>query len=194
MATPEIAILAPTRLEWWALRRFPRVVRTGVGLRDWDGAAGTVIVAGLAGALADVEPGTILVPERAETEDGHSLQCDETLHAALCAAARERGYPLETGPLLSARAIVRGADRKRWASQGFVAADMETAFLPRVGRVAALRVILDTPTRELSADWLAPRAPLRPHLWLELGGMAFRAPLYMRRVARVLETAAEALH
>lgn len=193
MATPDIAILAPTRFEWWTLRRFPRVVRAGVGLRHWQGGVDTVIVAGLAGALVDLEPGTVLVPERAGTEDGRGLQCDETLRAALSAATRECGYPLETGPLLSARAIVRGADRHRWASEGFVAADMETAFIPAAGRVAALRVILDTPSRELSPDWLGPRAALRPRLWPELAGMALRAPQYMQRVARVLEAASGAL-
>jgi hypothetical protein len=193
MATPDIAILAPTRFERWTLRRFPRVVRTGVGLCQWEGGAETVIMTGLAGALVDLEPGTVVVPDRAETEDGRSLRCDESLQAALRAATRECGYALETGSLLSARAIVRGADRNRWASLGFVAADMETAFLSSAGRVAALRVILDTPNQEMSADWLGPGAALRPRLWPELTGMALRAPRYMRRVARVLEAASGAM-
>jgi hypothetical protein len=193
MATPDIVVLAPTRFERWALRRVPSVVHSGVGLRDWKGAADIAIVAGLAGALVDLEPGTIVVPERAETEDGYRLPCDEQLRVALGAAARECGYPLETGPVLSARAIVRGSGRNHWASRGFVASDMETAFLSGPGRVAAVRVILDTPRRELSADWLAPGGALRPRLWPEMAALALRAPLYMRRVARVLEMTLGAL-
>ncbi len=96
----DLQILAPTLLEYWAVRRVlpqSHVVRTGVALARWDGAAAgsMLIVCGLAGALAaEVQPGTILVPEQAGLPDGRMMRCDAALVQALAEAARALAIPV----------------------------------------------------------------------------------------------------
>jgi 4-hydroxy-3-methylbut-2-enyl diphosphate reductase len=187
-------VLAPTLLEYWAARRVlpgRRVVRSGVRLARWAGApAGSiVVVCGLAGALAsDVPPGTILVPEQVGLPDGRMMHCDPILVDALVAAARESGQQPDTRPLLTAGTLVVGAERRTWAERGFMAADMETGLLAdRHLRVATVRVVLDSPERGISQEWLRPGlALLRPQLWDELFWLCHAAPAYALLAARVL--------
>lgn len=197
----DVQVLAPTLLEYWAARRVlpgRHVVRSGVGLARWAGApAGSmVVVCGLAGALANgVPPGTILVPEQVGLPDGRMMRCDPILMAVLVAAARESGQRPDMRPLLTADTLVVGAERRSWAERGFVAADMETGLLAgRDLRVATLRVVLDSPERGISQQWLRPgRALLRPQLWGELFWLGRAAPAYALLAARVLRTALDRL-
>jgi hypothetical protein len=201
LATDNIQILAPTLLEYWAVRRaFPmaRIIRTGVGLARWDGVArgSILIVCGLAGALApDVPPGTVLVPEQVGLPDGRVMRCDATLVRALAEAARAFHVQTVTGPLLTARALVVGAERDVWAQRGFVGADMETGLLADCNvRVATVRVVLDTPQRDISGAWQRPaHAMLRPPLWGELFWLCRTAPSYALLAARVLRAGLERL-
>lgn len=191
----DVEILAPTLLEYWAVRwMLPHVhtSRAGVRLAHWQGArAGSVVVVcGLAGALAPgLLPGTVLVPRWVGLADGKIMHCDATLVQALEAAARMLHFRLHTGPLLTTQSLTVGDDRHRWYRQGFVAADMETGLLAGKNlRVATIRVVLDGPEYGISPDWLRPtRALLQPRLWRELLWLSHTAPRYALRAGQVLK-------
>ena len=198
-ARSSVEILAPTALEYWAVRSVlpgSRTHRAGVALSRWRGApeASPVVVCGLAGGLAPrLSPGTLVVPEQVILPDGTSVRCDPELVAALAAGARALGFPPETGPLLTASSIVIGDARRDWARRGCVAADMETGLLGRWNvRLATVRVILDSPGHSISDRWLKPaQALLRPALWQELWWLGRFAPFYSIRAARVLRAGLE---
>ncbi|HTK10453.1 MAG TPA: hypothetical protein VL485_24995 [Ktedonobacteraceae bacterium] len=188
-------ILAPTILEYWAVRRMLPHAHTnwsGVRLARWKGGCrgSSVIVCGLAGALvSDLPPGSILIPDRIGLADGKSMHCDPQLVQALVIAAHTLHFCPVVRPLLTAPTPVVGADRHRWSRRGFVAVDMETGLLAGQNlRVATVRVVLDGPAHEISADWLCPtRALLRPQLWHELFWLSRMAPCYALRAAHVLK-------
>jgi hypothetical protein len=169
-----------------------------MGLTRWQGGDehSIVIVCGLAGALATgLRPGTVVVPELVSRTDGTELRCDPVLRDALAEGARALSFDLESGPLLTAPSLVTGDARHEWAQRGFIAADMETGLLAgRNIRVAAVRVILDSPERSISEQWVNPaRALLQPALWGELLWLCRSAPFYALRAARVLKAGLERL-
>jgi hypothetical protein len=172
-----------------------RLVRAGIGLAALDRRLLTtqvVLSVGLCGGLPeDVAGGTVVVPSQVAREDGVLLACDPAWSAALEAASRRLGYPTSTAPLLSADALVTHAGRGLWAARGFAAVDMETAMLAgMVARVAAVRVVLDTPSHEISPAWERPaRAALDPRHWSDGWWLMRTAPRYARRAARVVEVA-----
>lgn len=88
-------------------------------------------------------------------------------------------------PLLTSAEIVNGGARVRWAARGYAGVDMETGLLD-APHVAAVRVVLDTPQRELSADWTTPLiAILKPWNWSQALWMAREAPRAAALAARV---------
>jgi hypothetical protein len=188
-------ILAPTFLEYWAVRRtlpHARACWAGLRLARWKGVpqGSIVVVCGLAGALAPgLPPGTVLIPERVGLADGEFMQCDPALVQALVTAARALHFRPDTRPLLTAQSLIVGRDRRDWCQRGFVAADMETGLLAgRNLRVATVRVVLDSPERGISPHWLRPtRALLQPSLWRELLWLSRMAPRYALRAAQVLK-------
>ncbi len=187
-------ILAPTFLEYWAVRHtLPHACASwaGVRLARWKGTRhGIVVVCGLAGALAPgLTPGTVLIPERVGLADGRIMHCDSTLVQALMEAAHALHFRPETGPLLTAPSLIVGGDRHHWFQRGFVAADMETGLLAgRNLRVATVRVVLDSPEYSISPDWLqSTRALLQPTLWRELFWLSRMAPRYALQAAHVLK-------
>ena len=191
-----VEILAPTFLEYWAVRRtlpHAHASWTGVRLTRWKGVCQgtTVIVCGLAGALVpDLPPGTVLIPERVGLTDGRIMQCDPTLVQVLVTAALSLHFRPDTRPLLTSQSLIVGSNRHDWAKRGFVAADMETGLLiERNLRVATIRVVLDTPGQTISPAWLHPaKALLYPQLWQELFWLCRVAPRYALRAAQVLKT------
>ncbi len=186
--------MAATRLEATAARKEVdgvRVYETGIGLVDFDGhGIATAISCGIAGGLrADVPSGTVLIPTEAGLADGTRRACDPEWVNALITAARALGFEPVTDPLLTSDAIVRGSERARWARSGFAGVDMETALL-RSDAIAAVRVVLDTPKQELSADWIRPAsALLRPWNWPQAIWLARFAPSYARRAAQIVRYA-----
>lgn len=187
-------ILAPTFLEYWAVRCIlphARVSQAGVRLTRWKGAnqGDIVIVCGLAGALAPgLRPGTVLIPERVGLPDGRMMHCDPMLVQSLVIAAHTLHFQPDMGPLLTAPSLIVGDERHGWLQRGFVAADMETGLLARRNlRVATVRVVLDSPEHGISSDWLRPtKALLQPSLWRELFWLSYMAPYYALRAAHVL--------
>jgi hypothetical protein len=189
-----IAVVTATAIEAKAARRELsglRVHQTGVGLATMcDGFGDVVVSCGLAGGLrADVRSGTVLVPREVLRPDGRTLVCDPDLVDALAAAARSLGFEPLLDPVVTSATLVRGSERATWARRGYVGVDMETGLI-EARRVAAVRVVLDTPEKELSADWLRPAtAMLRPRNWPQAVWLAREAPRYASRAAAVVAAA-----
>jgi hypothetical protein len=184
-------LIAATRIEAGALRRelpHARIVETGIALANVDGPLGeTVVSCGVAGGLrADLPTGTLLLPRQVRRPDGRVFDCDAELVEAFARGARRLGIEPVFDPLLTAATIVSGAARREWADRGFAGVDMETGRL-EAARVAAVRVVLDTPQHELSRDWERPlRALLKPWNWPQAVWLAREAPRAARLAARVV--------
>lgn len=186
-------VLAATRLEERAARREldhlgVRVVRSGIGQGGtFDDA---VVSCGLAGGLRrEVPSGTVLIPDQIGRRSGMRLACDPELVACLRDAARALGVNPLSAPLLTTSALVRGAERETFANFGYAAVDMESGAIEAT-RIAAVRVILDTPERELSDVWLHPLSIfLQPRALLELPWLARNAPRYARLGAQIIRKA-----
>ena len=182
-------------IEAWGVRRRARhlrVVRVGIGGKPPSGMTGIVISAGLCGGLLpDQTPGTVVIPRQVVDEHGVSHACDPGVVAALERAAAYLRLPVASGSLISTSAMVTGPERGTWAGRGHVAVDMESAGIAEsAGRFAVLRVILDTPSRELSSAWAEPaRAIRQPANWSEAIWLGINAPRYSLRVGAVLEAA-----
>ncbi|MGH7707113.1 MAG: hypothetical protein ACREM6_04185 [Vulcanimicrobiaceae bacterium] len=196
MHAGSLTVIAATGLEARAARAaLPglHVVRAGVALtRIRDGRCGafeTVVSCGLAGGLRDDLPtGTVLIPTEVTRPTGERLICDPELCAALCAAARELGFEPVVAPLITSAGLVRGAARRSLA-QRYAGVDMETGMI-QARRIAAVRVVLDTPQHELSGAWLRPwTAFAYPQAWRELPWLAREAPRCARIAAQVVAAA-----
>jgi len=176
-----LTFVAATRLEYNALRRAmprARIKLVGIALAHSPSELGEVVVsAGLAGGLReDLHTGTLLIPRAVRRPDGSELQCDPELVELFALRARQMGIEPLFDRLLTSSEIVRGEARAGWAAQGYSGVDMETGRIC-APRVAAVRVVLDTPLREISADWVAPlRAILNPWNWPEALWLAREAP------------------
>ena len=193
-----MTVIAATRLEAWAVRRAvrgERVIEAGVGLSRLRGKelGQAVVTCGLAGAVRPGLPtGSVIVPEKVLRPGGGWLTCDPSLVEALVAAARALGLEPERGPLGTALTFVRGAARESWGERGCVAVDMETGLLT-ASRIAAVRVVLDTPERDLSEVWRRPaRVFAHPAVWREAVWLCREAPRCARRAAAVLAAALRA--
>ncbi len=186
-------VVAATALEARAARRelpgWP-VVEAGVAMANGHPDDERLIFCGLAGGLhAHLPTGTVVIPREVARLDGSILRCDEALTEALIAGARALGHIPVTDALLTAAALVVGAERAHFSGRGFAAADMETG-LAIAPHVAAVRVILDTPHAELSPDWLTPARALRkPRNWPQALWLARHATRCARLAARVVRAA-----
>jgi hypothetical protein len=190
-ASESITIVAALPLEANAVRRLlpnAAVLEGGIALAKLrEPLHGTVVVCGVAGGLrSDLPTGTLLVPRRVRRPDGSEFDCDADLVAAFAASARRLGVEPVLDSLLTAATIVNGAARLEWAARGYAGVDMETGLI-QAARVAAVRVVLDTPQHELSTDWVNPmRAMLKPSNWPQALWLAREAPRAARLAARVV--------
>ena len=112
--------------------------------------ADAIAVAGFCGAVVrGTRPGDIVVASEVRGPAGVVECSSRPLVAALAALGIQR---VRVGPIVSADHVVRGAERAALAGEGALAADMESAWLApaAAGRpLAVLRVVLDTPEREI---------------------------------------------
>lgn len=186
--------IAATGVEAAALRRRlrgGRIVETGIALSKLHSELGAVVVSfGVAGGLRDDLPtGTILVPREVRRPDGNTLQCDPEIVELFAQSCRGLGIEPIFAPLLTAAEIVHGSARPRWAAHGYAGVDMETGRIS-APRIAALRVVLDTPRNEISGDWQSPLlAILKPWNWPQAIWLAREAPRAAARAASVVAAA-----
>lgn len=188
-------ILAATALEANAVRRaapHAQLIECGIACaRCEPSSLGTIVVScGLAGGLRDdLATGTVIVADRVRRLDGSDLICDRALVLQLAVAARKAGYEPLVAPIVTTDAVVARALRREWAERGYAAADMESGRIV-APRVAAVRVVLDTPSREISPAWATPlRAFLNPLLWGQALWLAREGPRCARIAAAVVARA-----
>lgn len=190
----QVVVVAALRLEERAIRRAAprlRVVRVGVGLTLTApiDATGMVLSVGLGGALTDEHPpGTVVVPDRVAAEEGQSWATDRAWSDELRAASRRLGLPTAAGTIVSTAAVVSGRERAALARRGYDAVDMESAAVAaRVPRLAVLRVVLDTPSHEISPRWSRPAlAAIDLRLWPQAYWLARHSKRFAARAAAVL--------
>ena len=170
------------------------MVECGIAMEKHTSFDGLVISCGLAGGLrTGLRTGTVLVPASVRRPDGTELRCDAPSVDALTRAALRFGFEVVHDPLVTSATLVHGAERKRWAAQGYAGVDMETGLL-QAPRVACVRVILDTPEREISPAWVRPaRAVLQPRAWLDLPFLMREGPRCSAIAARIAAHAATQL-
>jgi 4-hydroxy-3-methylbut-2-en-1-yl diphosphate reductase len=158
---PQVTVLTPMGLEAAAVRRgapWADVRRTGMGPRraadyarshDHSDAA-AVVIAGFCGALdPSFEPGDVVLASELRGPDDTVTCADATI---LAGVLRRGGLRVHVAPIASERSLVTGPRRRRLAQGGAAAVDLESAWLaPSAGDrpLHALRVVLDTPGREL---------------------------------------------
>lgn len=170
------------------------MIEAGIALAKQTDVGDVVISCGLAGGLRDDLPtGTVLIPSRVRRPDGTEFECDEVLVQRLQATAHSLGHAAISDPLVTSATFVHGAERSRWAAQGYAGVDMETGQL-HAPRVACVRVVLDTPKREISPAWLRPAtAMLNARAWLDLPFLIREGPRCSRIAACIAAYAAAAL-
>ena len=160
---PPLLVVCALRIERFALRRgtvraaegHVTVLRTGMGPKAAERAVrealhdpalrdAAVLTTGFCAGLAPgMRPGDVVV-----SDDGHESE-------ALAAALKAAGHTVHTGTLAESDHVVRGAERAALAATGAIAVDMESAAMRRAAlaegarRVAAARVVVDTPEYEL---------------------------------------------
>ncbi|MER7751609.1 1-hydroxy-2-methyl-2-butenyl 4-diphosphate reductase [Kitasatospora sp. NPDC097643] len=175
MTSAPLLVLCALGPEVWALRGGdwrgavggpPVLVRTGVGRRraghavrrllgSAPGGYGAVVVAGFGAAVGPgMQPGEVVVADGVRDAEGHLYPVDSG--ADLARALKARGLTTHTGVHHTADHVVRGLERRALHLQGALAVDMEAAAVLAALRevrpalpVGVLRVVVDTPEREL---------------------------------------------
>jgi 4-hydroxy-3-methylbut-2-enyl diphosphate reductase len=186
----DLLVTVPLRLEALAIRagaRELRIHKTGMGpersraavplLRSDPAAA--LVVMGVCGGLDErCQPGDVVIAD--ELLDGEQLgeeRLDCPSAQPLAEALERLGIVVRRGAVVSVARIAHGEKRVELRERGAIVVDMESAWLaPAAGDrpFAVIRVVADTPSRELTR-------PL-----LTLAGAA-RAALSLRRTAAALE-------
>lgn len=159
--------------EVWALRAgdwtdaadgAPVLARTGMGRRRaWQSvstllssdAYGALVVAGFGASVAPgIEPGDVIVADGVRDAEGNLHPID--FARPLVKSLQTHGLTTHLGLHHTADRVVRGAQRRALHAQGALAVDMEAAgvLAARAERrpelpAAVLRVVVDTPEREL---------------------------------------------
>ncbi len=173
----ELTVLAPLRAEAVAARlgaSSARVEPTGMGAQRSrrrgaevaaelpDGAP--VAVVGLCGGVdAGSVPGDVVVASEVRAADGAIRR---TLPGAelLAGELGRQGLRVRCGPVVGVDRIVRGGERRRHAATGALAVDMESPWLADAvlaagtHPLAVVRVVSDTPARELRSPMAASQA------------------------------------
>lgn len=194
-----ITVVTATGIEAAAARKaLPKdiaVIEAGIALATHASQfEGLAISCGVAGGLRDDLPtGTVLIPNSVRCPDDSVVECDAAANEALRNAASARGYTAIDAPLFTSATLLYGANRKSLAAEGYAGVDMESGLI-QAERVACVRVVLDTPQREISPVWEKPwRVPLHPRAWRDLPFLAREGPRCARIAAEIIAAAVPAL-
>jgi len=104
------------------------------------------------------------------------------------AARRLKDVPVQ-GPLVTCASLIVGDARHAWHQRGYIGVDMETGLI-RATRIAAVRVVLDTPGHELDAAWLRPvSVVMHPAAWRQVRWLRREAPRCARIAADIVAAA-----
>ena len=170
MSRPGLLVLAPLRVEANALKRgapgaevavtgqgVARARRSALNLAARCAGARAIAVAGFGGATHDdLDPGDVVVATEVRGPQGTArLAGVEVLANALS----RQGLRVRTGPCATVDRVARGAERSDLARSGVLAVDMESALLASAAKghpLAVVRVVVDTPARELPSRWTIP--------------------------------------
>lgn len=194
MSVPHLLLAAPMRIEARLVAsgaKRAHVHRTGMGPRKAIEAAsrlpqlpgGALLVVGFCGALDDtLQPGEIVLAEEVYTADdeGHEqlrFRCDGVQQVG--AALGEAGFSVTQAPIVSVGRLALGERRAQLRGKGALAVDMESAWLaPGASKrpFAVIRVVLDTPDKELLRPQMVP--------------VALRVGAVLRRAAKALDAVA----
>jgi 4-hydroxy-3-methylbut-2-en-1-yl diphosphate reductase len=181
-----LLIAAPLRLEAFVIARGQppgRIRHTGLGPRRaraavaalLDDPGDALLVLGFGGGLAeDSEVGEVVVADEVWGPDGTRVNCTDP--HKLAGVMEIAGLIVRCGVVCSVARPALGKARARLRAGGAIAVDMESAWLASAARgrpFSVVRVLSDTPTRELTR-------PL-----LTVAGVV-RASLELRRVAAAL--------
>ena len=157
-----LLVIAPLRIECAAVRRgLPEalVLRSGVGAARARSTAllaaripaAAVAVAGFCGALGGgLRAGDVVVASEVPRTWGRDAMCERA--ARRCTIAALGMERVHVGPLISVDRLVHGAQRGLLAGEGALAVDIGVGVVGRRrrgGRFAVLRVVLDTPARDI---------------------------------------------
>jgi hypothetical protein len=166
-----------------------RVVECGIAANRSRDFGEIAISCGLAGGLRrDLPTGTVVIPQYVRRPDGTMLTCDLELSALLRNAAHSLGHVSVDDPLLTSKTLLHGSERAKWADE-YAAVDMESGLITAT-HVACVRVILDTPQREISPAWLKPtQAMLTPRAWRDLPFLAREGQRCARVAAEIIAAA-----
>jgi 4-hydroxy-3-methylbut-2-enyl diphosphate reductase len=187
----EALVATPLRLEALAIRagaRGLRIHKTGMGRErshaavarlQSDPAAGLVVM-GVCGGLDDgCEPGDVVIAEELlDGEQSTEVRIGCPSAEPLAEALERRGIAVRRGGVVSVARIAHGEKRVELRERGAIVVDMESAWLAAGAKgrpFAVIRVVADTPSREVT----------RPLLTLAGAG---RAALSLRRVAAAFES------
>ncbi|HEV7942005.1 MAG TPA: hypothetical protein VGP17_04300 [Solirubrobacteraceae bacterium] len=177
------------RLVRWGARE-AYVHRTGMGPRNATAAAQrlrelpgeAMLVIGFCGALErHLQPGEVVVADRvyAADDEGHahaSVTCPGA--GQLAGALSCSGLSVHVAPVVCVGKLALGERREQLRRGGAVAVDMESVWLAPGAQerpFAVVRVVLDTPERELFRPQMVP--------------LALRAGAALRRTAGALQKA-----
>jgi 4-hydroxy-3-methylbut-2-enyl diphosphate reductase len=153
-----------------------RVRKTGMGQSRSKAAvspltreqAEALVVMGVCGALDDdCEPGDVVVAEElfdGELE-GHSERILCPSAEPLTAALESHGVRVRRGAIVSVARIAHGERRVILRERGAIVVDMESAWLASAARerpFAVIRVVADTPSREVTRPLLTLAGAARP--------------------------------
>lgn len=169
--------------------RGAHVHRTGMGPRNAAAAAQrlrelpgeAMLVIGFCGALEpDLQPGEIVVADRVyAADDERHAQASVACPGAheLARALSRSGLSVHVAPVVCVGKLALGERREQLRRGGAAAVDMESVWLAPGARerpFAVVRVVLDTPQRELFRPQMVP--------------FALRAGAVLRKTARALES------
>ncbi|QEC50397.1 4-hydroxy-3-methylbut-2-enyl diphosphate reductase [Baekduia soli] len=164
-----LLILAPMGIEAEAARRgapWAQVKRFGVGPKRARLAAalaheandGPVVIAGVCGALDPrLRAGDVILASELRGPTG-TVPCTDP--AILAGVLRRAGLTVHVGPIASSQRLVMRDRRRALHRSGALAVDMESSWLAAEAAGTALvtmRVVLDTPDRELHRPWYVAR-------------------------------------